>query len=332
MISLRKFIFHHNNNSLIEKEDAYSFFTIIESVTKIIRNHISGGYTSSIFQKKDTQNIHGENQIELDIIANNSFKDMLKTHKNIAGIASEEEKKIIIFKEKEKYGKYILFIDPVDGSLNANVNIPIGTIFSIYSRITPIGTAINEQDFLQSGNQQIIAGYILYGAATILVFTMRFGVNIFTYHPSHEIFMLSRKNVKFPNSDNIYSINEGNYHFFSKNIKKYIRYCKNPNNAKIPISSRYVGSLVADFHRNLLQGGIYLYPNTKSHIYGKLRLMYECNPIAFIAEEASGRAINGNTRILDIVPKFIHQCSPFFSGTTSMVEILKKFISTNTNN
>ncbi|AFA41118.1 fructose-1,6-bisphosphatase I [Wigglesworthia glossinidia endosymbiont of Glossina morsitans morsitans (Yale colony)] len=325
MISLRKFIFHHHNNFLISKEEIYSFFTIIELVVKIIRYHVSLGNTSNFFQKKNTKNIHGENQITLDIIANNNFKDILKTCSNIAGIVSEEEKKIITFQEQEKYGKYIFFIDPVDGSSNADINIPIGTIFSIYPRVSPIGISISEQDFLQPGNQQIMSGYILYGPATILVFTIKSGVHIFTYHPSYETFILSQKNVKFPDTGNIYSINEGNYNSFPKGIKKYLQYCKNQYDQN-PISSRYVGSLVADFHRSLLKGGIYLYPNTQSYMYGKLRLMYECNPIAYLAEEASGKATNGDIRILDIIPKFIHQCSPFFSGTASMVEMVKKFI------
>lgn len=326
MISLRKFIFDYNQHILISKEDIYSFFVVIELVVKIIRYQISLGNISKFFQKKITKNIHGEKQIALDIIANNSFKDILQTHRNIAGIASEEEKKIVTFTKQEKYGKYIFFIDPVDGSSNADINIPIGTIFSIYPRISPLGTAINNQDFLQPGNQQIMSGYVLYGSSTTLVFTIKSGVHIFTYHPSYDMFILSQQNVKFPDTGNIYSINESSYNSFPQGIKKYIQYCKNQYDIKNSISSRYVGSLVADFHRSLLKGGIYLYPNTKSYIHGKLRLMYECNPIACLAEQASGQAINGDIRILDIIPKSIHQCSPFFSGTASMVKMVKKFI------
>uniref|UniRef100_A0A1A9Z1I9 fructose-bisphosphatase n=1 Tax=Glossina pallidipes TaxID=7398 RepID=A0A1A9Z1I9_GLOPL len=157
----------------------------LQLVVKIIRYQISLGNISKFFQKKITKNIHGEKQIALDIIANNSFKDILQTHRNIAGIASEEEKKIVTFTKQEKY---------VDGSSNADINIPIGTIFSIYPRISPLGTAINDQDFLQPGNQQIMSGYVLYGSSTTLVFTIKSGVHIFTYHPSYDMFILSQQN------------------------------------------------------------------------------------------------------------------------------------------
>ncbi|BAC24625.1 fbp [Wigglesworthia glossinidia endosymbiont of Glossina brevipalpis] len=321
MISLREFIFSNNVNKYISKEDLYSLFIIIELTSKIIHNYIILNNITRIKQEKIKKNIHGEHQTKLDLLSNKKFIDMIKTHYNIAGIASEEEAKFISFKQ-EKYGKYIFLIDPLDGSLSADCNTPVGTIFSLYCRVTPIGVEISEKDFLQPGNKQILSGYILYGSSTILVFTVKSGVHIFTYHPFFSTFFLSKKNFNYPKKNNIYSINEANYNNFSLGIKKYIMSCKSNNN----ISSRYTGSLVADFHRNLIKGGIYLYPNTKIYKHGKLRLMYECNPIALISSQANGSSSDGNINILDINPKILHQCSPFFVGTKSMVKLVNKFI------
>lgn len=218
-------------------------------------------------------------------------------------------------------------MDPLDGSSNIDVNVSVGTIFSIYRRITPFGTPITEEDFLQPGTKQVTAGYVVYGSSTMLVYTTGYGVHAFTYDPSLGVFCLSHEKVRYPATGCMYSINEGNYIKFPLGVKKYIKYCQEQDEAtKRPYTSRYIGSLVADFHRNLLKGGIYIYPSTASHPQGKLRLLYECNPMAFLAEQAGGKATDGVNRILDIVPEKLHQRAPFFVGTKSMVEDAEGFI------
>lgn len=220
-------------------------------------------------------------------------------------------------------------MDPLDGSSNIDVNVSVGTIFSIYRRVSEKGTPPTQEDFLQPGHKQVAAGYVIYGSSTMLVYTTGHGVNGFTYDPSLGTFCLSHENMMIPEDGYIYSINEGNYIRFPVGIKKYIKYCQeNQPSERRPYTSRYIGSLVADFHRNLLKGGIYLYPNTQSHPNGKLRLLYECNPMAFIIEQAGGLASDGEQRILDIVPKELHQRVPFFIGSKNMVTKVEEFLTT----
>jgi fructose-1,6-bisphosphatase I len=231
------------------------------------------------------------------------LKAALRARDIVAGIASEEEDEIVVFEGCE-HAKYVVLMDPLDGSSNIDVNVSVGTIFSIYRRITPVGTPVTEEDFLQPGNKQVAAGYVVYGSSTMLVYTTGCGVHAFTYDPSLGVFCLCQERMRFPEKGNTYSINEGNYIKFPLGVKKYIKYCQEEDKAtQRPYTSRYIGSLVADFHRNLLKGGIYLYPSTASHPDGKLRLLYECNPMAFLAEQAGGKASDGKERILDIIPK-----------------------------
>ena len=212
-------------------------------------------------------------------------------------------------------------MDPLDGSSNIDVNVSVGTIFSIYRRVSPAGSPAQNIDFLQAGHHQVAAGYIIYGSSTMLVYTTGNGVHGFTYDPSLGVFCLSHENMKIPADGRIYSINEGNYSRFPLGIKTYIKYCQEENTQEQrPYTSRYIGSLVADFHRNLLKGGIYLYPSTAAYPQGKLRLLYECNPMAFLIEQAGGLASDGQRRILDILPTELHQRVPFFVGSTKMVE------------
>src|SRR5699024_3535158 len=199
------------------------------------------------------------------------------------------------------------------------------TIFSIYRRITPIGTPVTKEDFLQPGNQQVAAGYIVYGTSTMLVYTTGYGVNGFTLNPAIGTYYLSHPNMRFPETGSIYSVNQGNYQNFDTGVKKYIQYCQDEGENR-PYTARYIGSLVSDFHRNMIKGGIYMYPATKTNPNGKLRLLYECNPMAFIAEQAGGIASNGKTRILDIKPTELHQRVPFFCGSKKMVEKVEEFI------
>ena len=216
-------------------------------------------------------------------------------------------------------------IDPLDGSSNIDVNVSVGTIFSIYRRKSKIGTEVSIEDFLQSGRFQVAAGYIIYGTSTMLFYTTGKGVNGFTLNPAIGTFYHSHSNVQIPKNGNIYSINEGNYLQFPDYVKKYIKFCQEEEDER-PFTSRYIGSLVSDFHRNMIKGGIFLYPQTAKNPNGKLRLLYECNPIAFICEQAGGLAINGEKNILDIEPKELHERTPFYCGSEKMIQQFQKFI------
>jgi len=243
----------------------------------------------------------------------------LKKGGETCAIISEEEEEMVDLDSNS--GRYVVAIDPLDGSSNIDVNVSIGTIFSIYRRKTPVGGPITEQDYLQKGNEQVAAGYILYGSSTMLVYTTGNRVNGFTYEPSLGEFFLSHQDMSIPVNGKIYSINEGSYNSFEDGVKNYIDFCRDNN-----YSGRYIGSLVADFHRNLLKGGIYIYPKTKNSPNGKLRLMYECNSLAFLAEQAGGVATDGSQRILDIQPTEIHQRIPFFVGSKNMVGKAVEFL------
>ncbi len=217
-------------------------------------------------------------------------------------------------------------MDPLDGSSNIDVNVSVGTIFSIYRRVSPIGTPATEEDFLQPGHKQVAAGYVIYGSSTMLVYTTGNGVNGFTYDPSIGSFCLSHENMMIPEDGKIYSINEGNYIRFPQGVKSTSNTAKRMCLKTVVHTSRYIGSLVADFHRNLLKGGIYLYPSTQSHPQGKLRLLYECNPMAFLIEQAGGIASDGVNRIMDIKPTELHQRVPFFVGSKNMVRKVEEFL------
>lgn len=303
-----------------------SLLSAINQGAKVIHRDINRAGLIDITGGNDLQNVQGEQQMKLDYFANEKLKNALKVSGIVAGIASEEEEDIVVF-ESAKNGKYIVLIDPLDGSSNIDVNISVGSIFSIYRRVTPVGTEVALADFLQPGNRQVAAGYVIYGSSTMLVYSTGHGVHAFTYDPSSEIFCLCQEQIHFPTQGMIYSVNVGHYERFPSSIKKYLKFCQEEDRTTHrPYTSRYVGSLVADFHRNLLKGGIYLYPRTANHVQGKLRLLYECNPMAFLAEQAGGKASNGEGRILDIQPIELHQRCPFFAGNSNMVEDVEKFI------
>ncbi|WP_027710816.1 class 1 fructose-bisphosphatase [Dickeya chrysanthemi] len=321
---------------IVEKQHDFSHATgeltallsAIKLGAKIIHRDINKAGLVDILGTSGVSNVQGEVQMKLDLYANEKLKAALKARGEVAGIASEEEDEIVIFDgERAENAKYVVLMDPLDGSSNIDVNVSVGTIFSIYRRITPLGMPVREEDFLQPGHKQVAAGYIVYGSSTMLVYTTGHGVHAFTYDPSLGVFCLSHERVRFPEKGNMYSINEGNYIKFPLGVKKYIKYCQEQDEAtQRPYTTRYIGSLVADFHRNLLKGGIYLYPSTASYPEGKLRLLYECNPMAFLAEQAGGKASDGKNRILDITPQKLHQRAPFFVGNTSMVEDLEGFL------
>ena len=263
-----------------------------------------------------------------DVFADEQFMKSIELRGEVCGVASEEQDSFVVFdNDISNNASYVIMIDPLDGSSNIDVNVTVGTIFSIYKRTTPVGKAVTLDDFLQPGTEQVAAGYIVYGSSTMIVFSTGHGVNGFTLDPSIGSFLLSHPDMKFPKTGNIYSVNQGNHAHFDQGIKEYIKYCQDlDDESNRPYTARYIGSLVADFHRNLIKGGIYLYPGTTLKPNGKLRLLYECNPIAFLAEQAGGKATTGTERILDILPTELHQRVPFIVGNTSMVEKAEEFI------
>jgi fructose-1,6-bisphosphatase I len=273
-------------------------------------------------------NIQGEDVKKLDVFANNQLMGVLKHGISCAGIGSEELDDLIAFEDDvSRASKYVCLFDPLDGSGNIDVNVSIGTIFSVYRRVTPIGTVADKTDFLQQGVKQVAAGYIVYGSSTMLVYGTRRGINGFTLDPSIGEFCLSHPDIRCPDFGKIYSINYGNLLSYPEGVKKYLDHCERKDKSNGgPYTQRYIGSMVSDLHRNLIKGGIFMYPPTKGKPQGKLRLMYECNPFAFIVEIAGGKATDGNTRILDIVPKEIHQRSPLFIGSKGMMGELETFM------
>lgn len=293
-------------------------------VSKELNN---AGLNKILGEYKELKNIHGEKVKKLDIVANNLFINSLEHGGNCAGVVSEELEKIVIFNnEVSKNSKYLVLMDPLDGSSNIDVNVPVGTIFSIFKK-SSIKKSTNVKDFIQKGNRQVAAGYIIYGSSTIYVLTVGKGVDAFTLDPVVQEFYLSHKNIKIPKRGRMYSVNQGNFYEFPIALQEYIRWCEQEDTKSgRPYSLRYVGSMVADIHRSILKGGLFIYSKSKRAASGKLRLMYECNPMAFIVEQAGGLAIDGDKRILDIAPKSIHQKSPIFIGSSEMVKLISKFI------
>jgi fructose-1,6-bisphosphatase I len=272
-------------------------------------------------------NVHGEKVKKLDVFANEMLVKAMDHGGHLCAMASEEEEELIHIPPQHNIGKYLMLFDPLDGSSNIDVNVSIGTIFSIYRRISPDGDPGTTKDFLQPGHQQVAAGYILYGSSTLFVYTAGEGVHGFTLDPAFGEFLLSHENIKIPVKAKIYSLNEGNYKYWLPGLKKYIKYIQDADNrGRDPYSSRYIGSMVADVHRNLIYGGIFIYPGDKRNPNGKLRLMYECNPMAFIVEQAGGRAIDGKQRIMDIKPESIHQRVPIYIGSKDAVDKVEEFL------
>lgn len=309
-----------------------SLFSSIRLAAKILHREINKAGLADITGAAGDDNVQGEEQQKLDVYANERFKNALQQRGVVCGIASEEEEQFVKFEEtKNLEGKYVVLIDPLDGSSNIDVNVSVGTIFSVFHRISPEGSHVTEEDFLQPGNKQVAAGYVIYGSSTMLVYSTGNGVNGFTYDPTLGVFCLSHPDLKFPQDGKIYSVNEGNYIHFPDGVKKYIKYCQEEDEATArPYTSRYIGSLVSDFHRNLIKGGIYMYPTSSRYPDGKLRLLYECNPMAFLAENAGGVAISApGQRIMDIEPTKLHQRCPLFVGSANMVDTLAQFIQEN---
>ncbi|MCB0491923.1 MAG: class 1 fructose-bisphosphatase [Cyclobacteriaceae bacterium] len=289
----------------------------IALASKVVNREVNKAGLIDIMGPLGSQNMAGDDQQKLDVLADIRFTRALKKGGEVCALISEESES---YEDLNNNGKYVIAIDPLDGSSNIDVNVSIGTIFSIYRRISKVGSPIQQEDILQKGSEQVAAGYILYGSSTMMVYTTGHGVNGFTFEQSLGEFFLSHPDMQMPDNGKIYSINEGQSNSFSESVKKYVQDCKDKK-----MTARYIGSLVADFHRNLLKGGIYIYPSTAKDPEGKLRLMYECNALAFISEQAGGMATDGKTRILDIQPTALHQRVPFFVGSKKMVELAQSF-------
>jgi fructose-1,6-bisphosphatase I len=298
-------------------------FRSIELAAKVVNRDVRKAGLVDILGNQGSTNTHGEDQKKLDVIANDRFINALSKSGEVSVVISEENDEPI-FVEGSEEEKYIVAIDPLDGSSNIDVNASIGTIFSIYRRPSSSKVA-NEKDLYQKGKHQVAAGYVIYGSSTMLVYTTGLGVNGFTLDDSIQEFCLSHPNIQIPTDGKIFSVNEGNYSEFPQGVKNYVEYCKsNDKETNRPYGARYIGSLIADFHRNLLKGGIFLYPPTAKTPNGKLRLMYECNPMSFIIEQAGGKSSTGTARILDVEPTDLHQRVPIFIGSANMVDLAVK--------
>ena len=323
---------------IIEKQEEFKYSSgelsrIINSIrlaAKVVSYKVNKAGLVDIVGAAGEQNIQGEDQQKLDVYANNVFIQTLINREIVCGIASEENDDFITVagSDKSHSNKYVVLMGPLDGSSNIDVNVSVGTIFSVYRRVTPVGTPVSIKDFLQPGTQQVAAGYVIYGTSTMLVYTTGHGVNGFTLNPAIGTFYLSHPNMQFSQDGSIYSINEGNYVHFPQGVKDYLKYCQLEEGDR-PYTSRYIGSLVSDIHRNMIKGGIYIYPTSSKAPNGKLRLLYECNPMSFIAEQAGGKASNGFGRIMEIQPTELHQRVPFFCGSYNMVEKAEEYMAKN---
>ncbi len=326
--TLGEYIIDNQKDFQLSTGEFSRLLSSIRLASKVVNREVNKAGLANIIGKVGSENVQGEEQQKLDVFANEVFIKALMMREVVCGIASEENEDFIEIKPSglnSHLSKYVVLIDPLDGSSNIDVNVSVGTIFSIYRRITPEGTPVQLKDFLQPGNKQVAAGYIVYGSSTMLVYTTGNGVNGFTLDPSIGTYYLSHPNIKFPEKGKIYSVNEGNYIKFPQGVKDYIKYCQEENEDR-PYTSRYIGSLVSDFHRNMLKGGIYMYPSYSHAPNGKLRLLYECNPMSFLAEQAGGKSTNGYSRIMDLQPTELHQRVPFFCGCKEMVEKAEEFM------
>lgn len=325
--TLGEFIIENQNEFQYSSGELSRIINSIRLAAKVVNYKVNQAGLVDIIGAVGEQNVQGEEQQKLDVYANEIFIQTLINREIVCGIASEENDDFITIEGSDNgnNNKYVVLMDPLDGSSNIDVNVSVGTIFSVYRRITPIGTPVTLDDFLQPGVNQVAAGYVIYGTSTMLVYTTGFGVNGFTLNPAIGTFYLSHPNMKFPVDGSIYSVNEGNYSQFPQGVKDYIKYCQQEEGDR-PYTSRYIGSLVSDIHRNMIKGGIYIYPTSSKSPKGKLRLLYECNPLAFIAEQAAGKASDGVNRIMEIQPTQLHQRVSFFCGSKNMVEKAEEFM------
>lgn len=326
VISLSQFVADQQSKFPEATGDLSKIFRDFKFAAKIVNRDVRKAGLVDILGAHGTVNVQGEDVKKLDVLANEEFKSSLTLGGDCCAIISEEEEDIHhIQTQLNQDSKYIVAMDPLDGSSNIDVNASIGTIFSVYRRLSPVGTPVTMEDVLQPGANQVAAGYIIYGSSTMIVLTTGQGVNAFTLDSSIGDFCLSHPDIKIPEDGSIYSVNEGNYDQFDRPVKNYIDYCRN-SIEKEAYSARYIGSMVADFHRNLLKGGIFMYPSTTKAPKGKLRLMFEANPMAFLTEQAGGKATDGKQRILDINPTEIHERCPVYMGSKNMMDKVHSYL------
>jgi fructose-1,6-bisphosphatase I len=325
--TLGEFIIENQKDFPYSSGELSRIFNSIKLASKVVSYKVNKAGLVDIIGGVGEKNIQGEDQQKLDVYANEVFIQTLINREIVCGIASEENDDFLTIKGSDNgnNNKYVLLMDPLDGSSNIDVNVSVGTIFSVYRRITPVGTPVKLEDFLQPGTAQVAAGYVIYGTSTMLVYTTGQGVNGFTLNPAIGTYYLSHPKMKCPPDGSIYSVNEGNYIHFPQGVKDYIKYCQQEEDDR-PYSSRYIGSLASDIHRNLIKGGVYLYPTSSKAIKGKLRLLYECNPMAFIVEQAGGKASDGVNRVMEIEPTELHERTAFFCGSYNMVEKIEESI------
>ncbi len=323
IITLDEFIIKRQKDFPYASGELTGLLRDIGIAAKIINREVNKAGLVGIIGQANQENATGDQVQKLDLFANEKLIECLKNSGECAGIASEEDEDFVPFEPVEgKESKYVVVFDPLDGSSNIDVNVSVGTIFGIYRRVSPMGGPCTREDFLQKGTELVAAGYVLFGTSTILVYSTGRGVNGFTLDPSIGEFCLSHRNIKIPARGDIYSVNQGYYLKFDIEMRRYIDQCSD-NNMRL----RYIGSMVSDVHRGLFQGGIFLYPNTRKYPLGKLRLLYECNPLAFIVEQAGGRAISCYlNRILEIDLKELHQKETIAIGSPDMVDEMEAFV------
>lgn len=331
--TLGEFIIENQKDFQYSSGELSRIFNSIRLAAKVVSYKVNKAGLVDIIGSAGDKNIQGEDQQKLDVYANETFIQTLINREIVCGIASEENDDFITVQgsDNSNNNKYVVLMDPLDGSSNIDVNVSVGTIFSVYRRISPLGTPVTLEDFLQPGINQVAAGYVIYGTSTMIIYTTGHGVNGFTLNPAIGTFYLSHPKMKFPVDGSIYSVNEGNYIHFPQGVKDYIKYCQLEEEDR-PYTSRYIGSLASDMHRNMIKGGIYMYPTSSEASKGKLRLLYECNPMAFIAEQAGGKASDGVSRIMEILPTALHERTPFFCGSANMVKKVEEFIHEATQN
>jgi fructose-1,6-bisphosphatase I len=305
-----------------------TFSWLLSGITlavKMVEAKIRQAGLSDVLGAQGAVNVQGEEQQKLDVYANNALLHCLGLRDSVAALVSEEDEEPIIINQDAERGKYIVIFDPLDGSSNIDVNVNVGTIFSIQRRL-PLSDGDLTASILQPGYKQVAAGYVVYGPSTVMVYTSGNGVHGFTLDPTIGAFVLSNERMMMPEQGQYYSTNEAHSAEWPSEYKEYLALLRSGGVNGKTYSSRYIGSLVADFHRTLLKGGVFLYPPTAKVPNGKLRLLYEANPLAFIAEQAGGMAVNGPTRILDLQPTDIHQRTPFIVGSRREVEALQKVV------
>ncbi len=326
IITIERFIIEKEHEIPGATGEFSKLLTDLALAAKIVWREVSKAGLVDIIGSTGKVNISGDVVQKLDEFANEIFINVMQKGGHLCAMASEESKELIDIPEELARGKYVLVFDPLDGSSNIDVNVSIGSIFGIYRRVTPSGKGTIE-DVLQPGRNLVAAGYIVYGSSTIFVYTTGNGVHGFTLDPSIGEFLLSHENIRIPKKGDIYSVNEGYYERWDENMKKFVNYLKAEDKATgRPYKLRYVGTLVADFHRTLLYGGIFMYPGDSKNPEGKLRLIYEAAPLAYVVEKAGGRASNGFQNILDIKPTSLHQRTPLFIGSEEDVKLAEKFL------